>query len=298
LKPGFSGTSVVPTTTLSAETGKNTSTSDAFRGSSNGNIASGANVSKVATSTLLYSGATTKMYAHFMAWFGWSNHYDVGYHSDDPAQINAQVSDMLSRSIKGIIIDWYGEGSNSDLTTLHVKSEAESRRGQFEFAIMEDKDTINLKSCYDTASCTSAMITDLTYAYNTYENSAVYIRWNGRPVVFFFGIEALPVDWTSVRSEVPGNPLFIFENAGGFTRSYSDGGFAWVMPSDANASDVIALNYLDDFYTNALSHSDHLVFATGYKGFDDAIADWTTNRHMDQRCGQTWIESMSAVGNY
>jgi len=233
-----------------------------------------------------------------MAWFGWSNHYDVGYHSDDPVQIKAQVSDMLSRGIRGVIIDWYGEGSNSDLTMLQIRPEAESRGGQFEFAIMEDKGTINLKSCSDTASCTSAVITDLTYAYNTYENSAAYIRWNGVPVVFFFGIEALPVDWTSVRSQVPGNPLFIFENAGGFTRSYSDGGFAWVMPSDANASDVIALNYLDDFYTNALSHSDHLVFATGYKGFDDTIADWTTNRHMDQRCGQTWIESMSAVGNY
>src|SRR5262249_20671310 len=118
LEPLFAGASVVPTTTLSAETGKNTSTSDAFGGSTNGNIASGANVSKVATSTLLYPGATTKIYAHFMPWFGWSDHYDVGYHSDDPAQIKAQVSDMLSRGIRGMIIDWYGEGSNADSTSL------------------------------------------------------------------------------------------------------------------------------------------------------------------------------------
>jgi hypothetical protein len=293
----FAGTSVVPTTTLSAETEKNTSTADSFGGSPNGNIA-GANVSKVPTSTLLYAGATTKMYAHFMAWFGWSNHYDVGYHSNDPAQVKAQVTDMLSRGIRGMIIDWYGAGSNSDSTTLQVRPEAESRNGQFEFAIMEDKGTTNLKSCSDTASCTSAVITDLTYAFNTYENSAAYMRWNGRPLVFFFGVEALPVDWTSVRSAVPGNPIFIFENAGGFTRPYSDGGFAWVMPGDVSSSDLIALNYLNNFYSTGLSHSDRLAFATGYKGFDDTIADWTANRHMQQQCGQTWLASMAAIGKY
>jgi hypothetical protein len=233
-----------------------------------------------------------------MPWFGWSNHYDVGYHSNDPAQVKAQVSDMLSRGIKGMIIDWYGEGSNSDSTSLQVKREAESRNGQFEFAIMEDKGTTNLKSCSDTASCTSAVITDLTYAYNTYENSAGYMRWNGRPVVFFFGVEALPVDWTSVRSNVPGNPLFIFESTGGFTRSYSDGGFAWVMPSDVTSGDLIAFNYLSDFYAKAMSSTDHLIFAAGYKGFDDTIADWSGDRHMQQQCGQTWLQSMAAIGKY
>jgi hypothetical protein len=298
LEPALAGTAVIPTTTFSAETGKNTSAADSFGGSPNGNIAAGANVSKVATPTLLYPGATTRIYAHFMPWFGWSNHYDVGYHSNDPAQINAQVTDMLSRGITGMIIDWYGEGSNSDLTTLQIKPEAESRNGQFEFAIMEDKGSVNLKSCSDTASCTSAVIADLTYAYNTYENSAAYMRWNGRPVVFFFGVEALPVDWASVRAQVPGNPILVFENSSGFTRTFSDGGFAWVMPSDVTSSDLIGMAYLNDFYSSALSHADHVLFATGYKGFDDTIADWSLDRHMQQRCGQTWLESMAAIGKY
>src|SRR2546430_15925165 len=129
------------------------------------------------------------------------------------------------------------------------------------------------------------------------------MRWKGRPLVLFFGVELLNVDWTSVRASVPGNPILIFENSGGFTSSYSDGGFAWVMPHDSNASpsDPLSLGYLDDFYSIALSHTDHLPFAGAYKGFDDSIAGWSPAagpRVMDQQCGQTWLESIAEIGKY
>jgi len=44
--PALAGTSIVPTTTLAAETGNNTSGANSFQTQSNGNIAPG-NVSKV-----------------------------------------------------------------------------------------------------------------------------------------------------------------------------------------------------------------------------------------------------------
>src|SRR5205085_2018361 len=74
---------LTPTTSLSQETANNTSAADSFTASSNGNAAAG-NISKVATRSLLYPGATTKVYAHFMAWFGQSNHINIGYTSNDP----------------------------------------------------------------------------------------------------------------------------------------------------------------------------------------------------------------------
>ena len=290
------------TTTLNAETGKNTSAADSFPGSPNGNIAAGVNVSKVPISSLLYPGAATKMYAHFMAWFGFAGHYDIGYRSDDPAVVKAQVTDMLSRGISGMIIDWYGQGSHEDLVSLVVKPEVESRGGQFEFAIMEDIGSRALNPngsrCSTTSACTSGVVTDLTYTYNTYIKSPAYIRWNGRPVIFFFSVESLPVDWTAVRASLPENPILIFQNSGGFTRTYSDGGFAWVMPGDVTISDLIAVNYLNNFYSTALSHSNQLSFGTGYKGFDDTIADWSANRHMQQQCGQTWLASMAEISKY
>src|SRR5437016_8367267 len=130
----FAGTSIVPTTTLAAETGNNTSAAATFQAQSNGNIAPG-NVSKVPTSSLLYGGSTTTVYAHFMPWFGVSYHMNVGYNSADPAQVKKQVSDMISRGIAGVIIDWYGaKASQENATTLAMAQEAQSRNGAFQFA--------------------------------------------------------------------------------------------------------------------------------------------------------------------
>jgi len=42
------------------------------------------NISHVATRTLMYSGSTTNIYAHFMGWFGEANHQNVGYTSSSP----------------------------------------------------------------------------------------------------------------------------------------------------------------------------------------------------------------------
>src|SRR4051812_49103380 len=101
-------TQVVPTTTLAVETGDNTSTSPTFAGTTNGNLSGNHNISKVDVRSLLYPGSTTKVYAHFMPWFGGTNHLNVGYKSDDPTQVARQVSDMRSRGLSGAIIDWYG----------------------------------------------------------------------------------------------------------------------------------------------------------------------------------------------
>ena len=97
----FGSTTVTPTTTLAAEAANNTSAAPSFQAQSNGNIAPG-NVSKVPIGSLLYGGSTTAIYAHFMPWFGVSYHMNVGYDSSDPAQVNAQVNDMISRGISGV----------------------------------------------------------------------------------------------------------------------------------------------------------------------------------------------------
>ena len=62
-------TYVVPTTTLSAQTANNSSAANTFTSQSNGNRGAG-NLSKVDVHSLLYSGASTKVYAHMMVWFG------------------------------------------------------------------------------------------------------------------------------------------------------------------------------------------------------------------------------------
>ncbi|HEY4588752.1 MAG TPA: hypothetical protein VII86_05970, partial [Thermoanaerobaculia bacterium] len=110
------------TATLAAETSNNTSVGT-FAQNNNGNVAAG-NVSKLDLHTLLYPGATTRIYAHVMPWFctpgsadctncptvsgvtRCNSHILTGYNSNDATQVKKQVDDMISRGIQGVIIPW------------------------------------------------------------------------------------------------------------------------------------------------------------------------------------------------
>jgi hypothetical protein len=140
---------VVPTTTLAAQTTNNTSAAATFTTQTNGNRGAG-NISKVDVHSLLYAGASTKVYAHLLLWFGPANHMNVGYTSDDPVQVHNQITDMISRGIDGVIIDWYGPNNAIDDATKLVMAEAEQHPG-FTFAVMVDQGAIQSDSCSDRA---------------------------------------------------------------------------------------------------------------------------------------------------
>lgn len=286
------------TTTLTAETGANTSVAASFGAQSNGNEG-GANVSKVDTRTLLYPGATTKIYAHFMPWFGQGGHIDVGYTSSDPNQVKRQVSDAISRGISGFIEDWYGpNNSMPNQTAFALKAEAESRNGAFVFAMMEDGGALNACAAQSGCDLTGQIISDLTYAYNNFETSPAYMTIGGRPAVFFFDPDRFgTLDWNRVVSSVPGNPLLIFQNSGGFTHSQTSGSISWVMINTGNANDW-SQSYLDDFYSTGLSHPQGHTFGATWKGFNDTLASWSANRIVNQNCGQTWLSTFAEIGKY
>lgn len=289
-------TPITPKTTLAAETGNNTSAAITFTAQTNGNAGAG-NVSKMPIRSLLYDGANTKIYAHWMPWFGNSSHMNVGYSSDDPSQVARQVADMASRGIDGAVVDWYGPNNMwNNTATINLMNSSQATNGKFSFAIMEDVGA--LKACANTAGCdvTARAISDLTYAYNTFEGSPAYIRIGGRPVVFFFGTEAYNLDWTGIRANTPGNPLFVFRNSSAFSKSQSDGGFSWVGLS-SNSMDM-GLGYLDNFYLTAESYPASATFCSGYKGFNDTLSSWGSKRTLDQQCGQTWLATFAEAGKY
>lgn len=295
----FASTSTIkPTTTLSAETTNNTSTASSFTASTNGNIAP-TNVSKIDTHTLLYPGATTKIYTNIMHWFGPKNHIQVGYKSDDLSQVQKQVDDHVSRGIDGAIVDWYGPSHVVDDTATQLMMRyAETLPGlPFQFAIMEDKGA--LLSCSNTPGCdmNRQLVSDLTYIYNMYEGSPAYMKVDGRPAVFFFGLEFYSIDWNYVAANVPGNPAFIFQNTGGYTHPATAGAFSWVMINTSNPNDW-KQSYIDDFYYNALKNPGRHTWGTAYKGFDDTMASWSLNRIMNQNCGQAWLNTWNEAGRY
>src|SRR4051812_18671830 len=204
---------VVPTTTLQAETGNNSSTADSFPGTSNGNPGAG-NVSKMPVRDLVYGGSDTKMLVATMGWFGKASHISVGYTSSDPAQVHKQITDMKSRGFDGLSLAWYGssETEQSNMTAKQIMREAEAQGG-FVFALRPNEGIIKWYSNGQTP--TDALIRHLTYASSTFFASPAYLRVNGRPVLFEFGLSSYGIDWNRVRAEVPGNPLIIFRNPGG-----------------------------------------------------------------------------------
>ncbi len=282
--------------TLQSETRNNTSASDSFRGMSNGN-APASHVSKLPLRSLLYPGATAKIYARVVPFFLKSQkHVDVGYKSGDPRQAARQVEDMISRGIDGAIVDWYGtEHPDLGRASDNFRDAAEGHSG-FTFAISEDKGA--LKDCARKPGCdlTRHLIDDLNYAYDHFEKSAAYLQSDGRPVVFFFDVNQLRIDWSQVRQAVDGNPLFVFRNTKAFSLPQSDGGFAWVDHTGHRE-----MPYFDHFYKKYLDVGrprSALMFASVYKGFDDRAASWSENRVTNQECGQIWLDAFARINRH
>jgi hypothetical protein len=278
---------------LTCEGGNNTSASSRYRGS-RGNAPAG-NVSHLPIRTLLYPGSQTRIYTRYMPWFGDSHHRDVGYRSDDRQQVARQVADMISRGIQGAIVDWYGPNSGSkNASTIFLMQEAE--RQNFEFAISEDAGSFSdcqKRGC----DLTAQLISDLGHAAEEFEASPAYVRFEGRPVLFFFGLEKYSIDWRRVRRSVPLKPLFFFRNSGAFGNPDSDGGYSWIAPETAGPGDPMGMQYLDRFYSKA-QNSNKIAIGSAYKGFDDSEAGWGKGRVIDQQCGQTWLATLAEAGHF
>lgn len=278
--------------TLAAETGNNTSASENFRGMADGNAPAGP-VSKVSIHKLLYQGNTTRIYARLMPFFGDKSHVSIGYDSTDRGQIARQVADMISRGIDGAILDWYGpERGRSDQIASMLRDEAERHDG-FEFALSEDHGA--LENCAKHPGCdvTQRLITDLNYAYEHFERSPAYMRQNVRPVMMFFDVEAKGIDWSRVRQEVAGHPLFVFRNSGAFSLQQSDGGYAWIGDAKEGGN---GMPYLQRFYKASLRGKQQgtvLTMGSAYKGFNDSAASWGKHRLLKQDCGKIWLETFA-----
>jgi hypothetical protein len=280
---------IVPTTTLAAQTSNNTSAANGFLNQTNGNRAAG-NVSKTDIRSLLYAGATTKVYAALMLWFGQSNHMNVGYSSTDATQIKNQVEDMISRGINGVIIAWYGPNNAIDQATQLLMTEAENHPG-FTFAIMIDHGAIEWDSC---SGCTpqQALTAQMQYLEQTYFHSSAYMTEGGQPVVTNFDIDLYyTIDWNALNAALSTHPLFLFQNDNGFSHILSGGSYAWVMPTTTDYGAA----YLSSFYNTGMSFASEQTVGVTYKGFNDTLASWGSNRIMGQQCGQTWLQTFSEI---
>lgn len=301
-------------------------------------------VSKISLHTLLPAASGAKIFFETQSWFctnGASplssalgsdqcgSHIDIGYSTNTTAETQKQVADMRSRGADGAILDW--DGTSAGKGALDVKSTsstaintgaifgfkaaAEASGGKFTFAVSEDEGAKYSAAAHG-GDFAQGVVADISFLATYFFGSSAYYKVGGRPVVFFFGVDAQAaaqgktVDWSYVRAHAAGNPLFVFENTG---HADADGAYAWPKPTPIASypgSDPFDQNsYLPYFYDQAAKRGYELSFGLGYKGFDDHVVNgWVGpkagvvnppfvngRRYSGQQCGKTWLDSFAAA---
>jgi hypothetical protein len=244
-----------------------------------------------------------KILAAYQPWFGSPKHINVGYSSQDPQVLAGQVHKAKSLGIAAFVVNWYGARKPYEDQSYFLLQKA-AAENDFSIAIMYDEDTS------DPNSSTDAVVVDLQYAYDRYigpnaiPSKKAYLRYNGRPVIFIFPKDGT-TDWKHVRDVVNSwedPPLLIFKDIRPKDANLFDGFYAWVQPGSegwkrdgSNWGEA----YLEDFYKRmSQDYPNKIAVGAAWPGFDDTQASWSRNRHMNDRCGKTFEDSVRLFRRY
>lgn len=285
-------------TTLTQLTRNNTSASSGFAALPNGDAAPG-NVSKVSIRKLLPPGFNGKILAHWMPWWkctedpceGSHDKRDrvrVHYSTEDGAQIDRTIADMISRGYDGVMVAESNAGG--DHTAGAVAMARESQKfANFVFSVSEN----HLNKIQSEGEQWKKLMSDMLFAQSHYFNMPNYLRIDGRPVVYIF--DNAQIDWARAEAQTQGNPIFILDGPSHATKSL--GGFYWFggLTHNADVSSGEALRKLDSFYSEVAANRGRIYSGSFFKGFDDSLAPWGERRKIDQDCGLTFIRSLATA---
>ena len=303
--------SIIPNTTLAAETSNNTSAANTFPGCEITTVTDGqcvdngdlkaSNVSKVNIHTMLSeSQQGAKVYTTYIPYWVHGTHPNIGYSSQDPHQVTREITDLTSRGFDGVLVDWYGPGSYEEGATEILKTQLE-QQNTLSFALMIDQGAIEWFSCYPNCSATQALLNIIAFARQQgYFSSQAAIRnSDGKVIVSQFGMEAYNINWTTIENQNT-DLDWVFENAGAFGSNYTVGAYGWLSPKNPQQNGYEGLDYTQYFLQIAAEHPSRKNWASTWKGFNDIVANWAPpgGRHIQQFCGKTWLDSWGVVQGY
>ncbi|HXB99893.1 MAG TPA: hypothetical protein VNU74_05800 [Terriglobales bacterium] len=236
-------------------------------------------------------------------WFGHPRHISVGYSSQDPAVIRKQIDRAKAQGISGFVVDWYGD-REPFIDRAYAQIQAIAAEKHFHVSMMYDETD-------EENGATDEALADFSYFRDTYlspnaPGHQAYLTYNDRPVIFIFP-KGSHTDWNRVRAAINKwnpPPLLIYEDdpgASSFPAAF-DGLYAWVNPGKhgwtADGSNW-GEDYLEGFYSKMQSkYPDKIAVGGAWAGFDDKKASWGLNRHISQRCGQTFADTMNLWRQY
>ena len=243
-----------------------------------------------------------KMLAVYMPWFGDHVHMDVGYASYDPGVLRRQIQQARRMGISGFVVDWYGRTNAFSDHNFALLEEA-ADENQFQVALLynepEDED----------AQATDEAMASFDEAYRAYigpqaPHRQAYLTYNGHPMIFIFPKQG-HVNWNRVMEhcqswESP--PVLIYKDQPPAQYAADFGGsYAWVQPGQKGWTPDgtnWGEQYLENFYKTMRNQPDKITVGAAWPGFDDSAAKWGLNRHMQQRCGQTFEDTLHLYNRY
>ena len=242
------------------------------------------------------AGSTPQVIAVYEAWFGHPRHMNVGYSSQDPAEIASQIHDAKARGITAFVVDWYGD-REPFIDKSYALIQNTAAKKHFQVAMMYDE-TEHEDGATDEAIADLAMFHD-AYLSSRSPGHDAYLTYQGRPVIFIFP-KGGHTDWDKVRAAVnkwSTPPFLIYETLPGSYANAFDGYYAWVSPGEkgwAPDGSNWGGQYLDNFYkTMQAKYPDKIIVGGAWAGFDDSKASWGLNRRISPRCGQTFNDTFN-----
>lgn len=246
--------------------------------------------------------SSTQVLAVYEPWFGHPRHISVGYSSQDPVVIRKQIDQAKSRGISGFVVDWYGDREPFiDRSYSLIQTIAAEKN--FRIAMMYDETEADESQATDDALAAFHKFNEIYLSQNAPGRKA-YLTYHQRPVIFIFP-KGRHTDWNKVRAETnkwTTPPLLIYEDQPGQFAKAFDGLYAWVNPgkkgwtADGNNWGE---DYLRSFYrTMQSTYPDKIAVGAAWAGFDDSKASWGLNRHISQRCGETFADTLRLSKEY
>jgi hypothetical protein len=240
--------------------------------------------------------AYPRLLAVYEPWFGHPRHIAVGYSSQDPLEIRKQIDQAKNLGIAGFVVDWYGDREPFiDRSYALVQSIAAEK--QFKVAMMYDESDGQEEQATDDALAAFRKFNE-TYLVADAIGRQAYLTYGDRPVIFIFP-KGGHTNWNRVRADANSwnpRPLLIYEDRTTPYAGVMDGFYAWINPGEkgwALDGSNWGEDYLRGFYRRMQSkYPDKITVGAAWAGFDDSKAAWGLSRHISQRCGKTFSDTL------
>jgi glycosyl hydrolase family 99/SH3 domain-containing protein len=211
------------------------------------------------------AGASPRVLAFYYDWFDsntWNSHLvsdlpSQPYVSGDPAAITRHIQQAQSAGIDAFVVSWTGQNSPTDTNFRAVLGAAQPNN----FAA-----TIDFEAQHFATD--AQIISALSYVRDTFMPHPSFLREGGKPVLFFWREQILPVsDWVNIRAAVDPNhqQIWIAEGVDISYQQLFDGhhlySVAWSPDVNATMSDWAGRVHR--------AGADKLWVATVMPGYDD-----------------------------